>query len=63
MKALKIAVLAITAAAMLSGCCCKLSSNKCYPYPLYSYSPSRVCGSVCNTPCAKPACNTCKTCK
>jgi hypothetical protein len=44
MKAVLLAVLA-GSALLLSGCWC--STPKCYPYPLYDYSPPRVCNNVC----------------
>jgi hypothetical protein len=50
MKVLRIAVLALFAASLLGGCC--RYKTKCYPYPLYDYSPARVCGAVpCPAPC------------
>lgn len=54
MKFLKIAVVAAMAAGLLGGCCYS-ANTKCYPYPLYDYSPARICGSQ----CAAPACNPC----
>jgi hypothetical protein len=54
MKFVKVAVLAVFAASMLAGCCGGLSSSKCYPYPLYDYSPAKVCGSACQSPCGNP---------
>lgn len=48
MKFVKLAVLAALAT-VLSGCC-YTASTKCYPYPLYDYSPARICGNSCS-PC------------
>lgn len=50
MKFVKLAVLAALAAGVLGGCC-YTANTKCYPYPLYDYSPARICGNSCN-PCA-----------
>lgn len=44
MKFVKLAVLAVAAATILSACC-YTASTKCYPYPLYDYSPARICGN------------------
>jgi hypothetical protein len=52
MKFVKLAVFAALAAGVLGGCC-YTGNSKCYPYPLYDYSPARICGSSCN---AAPAC-------
>lgn len=49
MRFVKIAIVAGFAAAMLSGCCSSSCGPKCYPYPLYDFSPARVC----NNPCAQ----------
>jgi hypothetical protein len=55
MKVVKIALVAVAAAVLLSGCCwSNCMKPKCYPYPLYDYSPARVCAK----PCA-PVCNPC----
>ena len=60
MKYLKIAAVALAAAALLSGCCwSNCMTPKCYPYPLYDYSPARICAKPC-APCAAPVvCNPC----
>jgi hypothetical protein len=50
MKIVKLAVLAALAAGVLGGCCMS-ACTKCYPYPLYDYSPARICGSSCNNSC------------
>jgi hypothetical protein len=50
MKFVKLAVLAALAAGVLGGCCYS-ACTKCYPYPLYDYSPARICGSSCNSGC------------
>ena len=55
MKFVKLAVVAAIAG-MLSGCCWT-ACNKCYPYPLYDYSPARICGNSCAAPA--PACAPC----
>ena len=52
MKFAKIALAAVTAAVILGGCCSTMKS-KCYPYPLYDYSPAKVCGTAC-APCPAP---------
>ena len=52
MKFVKITLAAAAAAMLLAGCCSSMST-KCYPYPLYDYSPAKVCGTVC-APCAAP---------
>lgn len=64
MKFVTLAVAAGLAVTALSGCC-GLRSTKCYPYPLYNYSPAKVCGSSCApapcaVPCAKPGCVQCR---
>lgn len=46
MKFVKVAFLAVAAATVLSACC-HTASTKCYPYPLYDYSPARICGASC----------------
>lgn len=46
MKAVKLALFAVVAATVLAGCACPYKA-KCYPYPLYDYSPARVCSSGC----------------
>lgn len=54
MKFVKLAVFAAMAAGMLGGCCYS-ACTKCYPYPLYDYSPARICGSSCAAPACGPA--------
>ena len=59
MKALKLAVFAVAAASLLAGCCCPYKA-KAYPYPVYDYSPARVCSCGCPpsaaAPCAAAPC-------
>lgn len=45
MKFVKLAALALAAAALAG--CCYTANTKCYPYPLYDYSPARISGAVC----------------
>jgi hypothetical protein len=52
MKALKLAVVTAIAAAALTGCCYNRCAPKCYPYPLYDYSPAKVCNNQCQPACA-----------
>lgn len=64
MKSLKIALVAAAAATLLSGCCGFGCKAKCYPYPLYDYSPARICsGAPCPAPCPAPACPVAPVCK
>jgi hypothetical protein len=51
MKTFKMLSLAIVAGAMLTGCCTSWKA-KCYPYPVYDYSPARACAAPCAAPCA-----------
>lgn len=46
MKFVKLALMAVAAATVLSACC-YTANTKCYPYPLYDYSPARICGANC----------------
>ena len=46
MKFVKLALLSVAAATILSACC-HTANTKCYPYPLYDYSPARICGANC----------------
>lgn len=55
MKFVKITVVVAFAASMLAGCCSNTCAPKCYPYPLYDFSPARVCNNPC-TPCAPAPC-------
>lgn len=52
MKALKLTFVAAVAVSMLAGCCSLPCKSKCYPYPLYDYSPAKVCSSPCYTGCS-----------
>lgn len=58
MKFVKIAAAAVLAVSALTGCCGYTSKAKCYPYPLYNYSPAKVCGAACPAPapCAPAPC-------
>jgi hypothetical protein len=57
MKALKLAAAAALAVVVLAGCCGNPCRAKCYPYPLYNYSPKKVCGTC------GPCISLCKICK
>jgi len=50
-------LLAVAAAVVLAGCACNYKA-KCYPYPVYDYSPARACASGC--PTGTTACAVCK---
>ncbi len=58
MKFMKITLAAAAAAMLLAGCCSTMNA-KCYPYPLYDYSPAKVCGTVCAPSCATPSAAPC----
>ncbi len=51
----KVAVVAALAAFVLAGCCSvPCMKPKCYPYPLYNYSPAKVCATPCTPACPAP---------
>jgi hypothetical protein len=65
MHVLKLAAVGILAATLLSGCCGLGSANKTYPYPIYDYSPAKVCGfptTPVPAPCTKCGVPECKSC-
>ncbi len=52
MKFVKLGFLAVAAATVFAGCC-QTRNTKCYPYPLYDYSPARICATA---PVCAPTC-------
>jgi len=61
MKVVNVALAAAFAVTLLSGCC--LYKAKCYPYPVYDYSPARTCAAPCAVACPAPAAPCVKPCK